>query len=332
MRHRSTLGLALWLCLVLGARTSRAVDDVDSERAVPSEASFRRGRELLAEGRVDEACEAFRASQALRPSAAALGNIANCLEAHGDLAGALRAFEGARSLAAADPRAELRDARLRAARSSIERLTAQVARLALRLPEGGELGVTLDAEPLVLRRAGGFAEAWVNPGERILRVESPGKVPYVQRLQLAAAQTSEVAVPELAPRALPPISFREAPELEAADAGGWGLPAYLLAGGGVAVTAGTVFGGLAWASEGNMRRRCPEGSSGDCTRVAGSDLQSTQRLANTATALWAVGLASAGVGLTLLLLADDEGDASTTSRLAASCDGGGCSMQLGARF
>ena len=58
----------------------------------PGEAEFKRGRELLAQGKYAEACAAFDKSQALEPSVAVMLNQASCREKNGQLATALALF------------------------------------------------------------------------------------------------------------------------------------------------------------------------------------------------------------------------------------------------
>ena len=71
--------------LILVALFTPAIARADSATA-KAEALFRQGRDLLAEGKLAEACSAFDASQKLEPATTTLFNQADCREKNGQLA------------------------------------------------------------------------------------------------------------------------------------------------------------------------------------------------------------------------------------------------------
>jgi hypothetical protein len=60
--------------------------------AAQAEVMFRKGKQLLSEGKIPEACTAFEASQKLDPTVSTLLNLANCRERNGQLATAWGLF------------------------------------------------------------------------------------------------------------------------------------------------------------------------------------------------------------------------------------------------
>jgi len=71
--------------LILVALVTPAIAHADSATA-KAEALFRQGRDLLAEGKLAEACAAFDGSQKLDPATTTLFNQADCREKNGQLA------------------------------------------------------------------------------------------------------------------------------------------------------------------------------------------------------------------------------------------------------
>jgi hypothetical protein len=82
--------------LVVGAAMALGVTARAQERQpTAADVFFRRGRDLLRQGKDREACEQFLQSQRLEPAAGTLLNLAVCTERLGDLVGALDHLEKA---------------------------------------------------------------------------------------------------------------------------------------------------------------------------------------------------------------------------------------------
>jgi hypothetical protein len=73
------------LCLAVGRLAAQPA-------AAQAEALFRQGKDLMAAGKIGEACGAFEASQKAGPAASTLLNLANCREKNGELATAWALF------------------------------------------------------------------------------------------------------------------------------------------------------------------------------------------------------------------------------------------------
>ncbi|MFN0250405.1 MAG: tetratricopeptide repeat protein [Kofleriaceae bacterium] len=84
---------ALGALICTAALATQATADSDAD------ADFRRGRELIVAGQLEQACEAFARSQRAQPRVATLLNLADCWEQRGMFANARETFVQARILA-----------------------------------------------------------------------------------------------------------------------------------------------------------------------------------------------------------------------------------------
>lgn len=340
------LSLACLLSVSLGARGARAQEPAASG-ATPAEASiqlFREGRALLGQGRVDEACERFRAALDLRRSPGTLLNVGKCLESQGQLLGARKAFEETAALASAEPDKAKAEVWADASRQELEALTPRLPHLIIRAPaqapaETGLL-VQLDGAPF---RAFGDRQP-LDPGSHRVVASAPGKLDFTRELTLAEGQSLELEIPALEPVpsaeaaaapivAAPPASVGDAPGAtaaetsSAADASGSRVLPWTLVGVGGAVLAGGIVTGLVAAHRASdLEDDCPN-------HVCEDDLSQVDAAQNTAVVadiLMGTGLVLAGAGVTWLILTKDD-DASATS-FSAACHLDGCGATLRGRF
>jgi len=77
--------------VVIAALTGHAAPAA-AQDAAQAEALFKQGKQMMADGRLGEACEAFAASQRLDASTATLMNLADCREKNDQFASAWEAF------------------------------------------------------------------------------------------------------------------------------------------------------------------------------------------------------------------------------------------------
>jgi hypothetical protein len=110
-----------------------------------AEVLFRNGRDLIAAGKIAEACSAFEESQKLEPAVTTLLNLAGCREKLGQIATAWGLFldvvRQTRSAADASAR-QLHDV----AQARAQKLEPRVSRLAINVPQKSQfdgLGVVL---------------------------------------------------------------------------------------------------------------------------------------------------------------------------------------------
>ncbi|HWO08232.1 MAG TPA: hypothetical protein VNN80_02095 [Polyangiaceae bacterium] len=283
---------------------------------------FREGRALLNKGRFSEACERFQASLELRRSPGTLLNVANCIQAKGDLIGALRAFEESEVLARAESDERKSVLWSTAAREEIDALTPRIPRLVVGAPAEQGVEVTLDGE-----RISAFGEPRVlNPGEHRLLASSAGKRDFEQRITLAEGQSLSVDVPPLEPVPAAAPAAPSAASQEAASGGPSRLLPWVLVGvGGAVLTGGVVTGVVAAQRASDLESDCPN-------HVCEEDLSQRDEAFDTAVVadvLMGVGLVATVAGVTWLVLTPDEEGAAS---LSGSCDLHGCSASLRGRF
>jgi len=333
------LSLACVLGLSLGARGALAQAPSGSAPAEASVQLFREGRALLAQGRMNEACQRFRAALELRRSPGTLLNVGKCLESEGQLLSALKAFEETAALARAEPDKAKAEVWSDASRQEIEALTPRIPHLVIQTPAApadAGLEVQLDGAPF---RAFGAPQA-LDPGSHRVLASAPGKLDFTRELALAEGQSLALEIPALepapaaaaaplvaAPARLDGASASAAEAPPAADTSSSKVLPWTLVGVGGAVLAGGIVTGVVAASKASdLEDDCPN-------HVCEDDLSQRDEAANTALVadiLMGTGLVLAGAGVTWLILTKDD-DANATS-ISAGCHFEGCAATLRGRF
>lgn len=191
-----------------------------------AEVLFRQGRDLLAAGKVAEACSAFAESQKLEPAVTTLLNLAGCREKLGQIATAWGLFlDAARQTRSASDAANQQLHDLAQARA--QKLEPRVSRLTISVPQkslvdGLEITRGKDRVDLGLwNRA-----LPIDGGTYTITAHAPGSRPWSTQVTIAAeSDTRTVEIPDLrnlprdldkpAPAAAPP---RPAPPRPSSDA------------------------------------------------------------------------------------------------------------------
>ncbi|AUX35411.1 MULTISPECIES: hypothetical protein [Sorangium] len=192
-RHRGSRRAAWCIAALLSLSAGLARAEPSADQAAAAEALFREGRELVAQGKLAEACPKFAASQRLDPGYGTQWNLADCLERLGRTASAWAAFREAADMAS---RAGQADREAKATRRAAD-LEARLERLAV--------AVSAPADGLVVRRNGAVldAGAWgaplpVDPGKHRIEATAPGKKPFSVEAQTAGpGKLVTVAIPPL---------------------------------------------------------------------------------------------------------------------------------------
>lgn len=172
-----------------------------------AETLFRQGRQLLAAGKVAEACTAFDESQRLEPATTTLLNLAGCREKNGQLATAWGLFlDAARQTRGADNKAqrELHDV----ATERAKKLEPRVSKLSVNVPQGSMV------EGLEVMRGTERIDAamWnralpIDGGTYTISAKAPGSGTWSTQVTVAAeGDTRTVDIPDLKslPRDLAP--------------------------------------------------------------------------------------------------------------------------------
>jgi hypothetical protein len=297
---------------------------------------------------LEQACGLFERSLQLDASPGTLLNLGNCYEQRADLVRALAAFEQARAGAHAERDPAKRQIWLDAAAERSAALAARVPLLSLRPAPVPGVSVRLNGQVIVE-----FASPLkLNPGRYRIEISAEHKRPHIGHFQLVEGQRLELAIPDLVsdPGSLPPTptgsqsslpgvvapppNTATPPATEATPGGGFNLLPWAFVGGGAAlVLTGVVTGVLANGEAGTLDDQCARDSDLNDRRFCAPALQGNhdrgKNLALATDVLWALGVVSAGVGVTLLVTG--SGDAEATS-LRAACFGTGCSLSGRRRF
>ncbi|MBS2011987.1 MAG: tetratricopeptide repeat protein [Deltaproteobacteria bacterium] len=171
-----------------------------AERALAT-TLFRAGRELLAEGKVAEACEKLAESQRMDPGGGTLLNLALCHERLGKTATAWAELNEALALARRDGRTDREDI----ARERLAALEPVVPRLTVVVADGAEAAVDVRVDDLVLRPVALGTSIPVDPGTHVVSARAEGFVPFEQSVEVAASARVTVTVPRLEPLPAAPV-------------------------------------------------------------------------------------------------------------------------------
>jgi hypothetical protein len=170
-----------------------------------AEQLFQDGRRLLGEGKLPEACDAFRRSQELEPKIGTLLNLGDCEQKRGRIATAWAAFAEARAMAKrmGDPRADEAEKRAGALTTKLPYLTIRVAAAAR------TQGVVVSRDGTAVPAAELDHEVPIDPGHYEITVTAPRMKAWSTAIDVAQAQHIGVDVPELAidpnaPKEVPP--------------------------------------------------------------------------------------------------------------------------------
>jgi hypothetical protein len=289
-------------------------------------ALFEQGRQLAAQGKLDQACPKFAASFQLVPKVSTLLNLADCYERSGKLASAWARFSEAAAMANRE--------------GQHDRETLARDRAAALEPKLGKLTVATAARPdgMVVKRDGVALDAAVlgsavpvDAGAHLVEASAPGFKPWSQTVQVGARASITVTVPPLeseargaptptpvpstspesaatpAPspasgaEAAPPATPAESSEETAPSSPGATQRTIGLVVGGVGVAAlgaGAIFGALALSAKNSYEQNCGANigaPSGSCnsTGVSGQSDASNKALLST---VFVIGGAVAAAG------------------------------------
>jgi hypothetical protein len=223
---------------------------------------FREGKQLLADGHVDEACPKFQESQRLDPSGGTLMNLARCHRMQSKWATAYAEYSDAYSAA----KREQREDRLSEAKTQLDELEPLVMHVTLVVPpEVAALpGFTIARNGVSLSAASWGTVQPVDPGVVLVEASASGYEPY--RVEVPVTQPGasiDVPIPMLerspvvAPAAIP---WRAPTPTPVAPAG---MPPTRIAGivvgsaGVVSVILGAIAGGVALSKQSDADAICP---------------------------------------------------------------------------
>jgi hypothetical protein len=180
--------------------------------AAQAEVLFRKGKRLLAEGKIADACAAFDASQKLDPAVSTLLNQANCREKNNQLATAWGLF--------LDAERETRGATDDAGRQLHQVAADHAAKLEPRL---SSLTISVSdanhVDGLEVKRDNETIDpaAWNQPlpmdgGTYTIHARAPGVPEFTSKITIANEKDQKtVEIPKLAPKKSEPVAKKESP-------------------------------------------------------------------------------------------------------------------------
>lgn len=263
MMHRGIRSGAL-VALAMSAMSATA----HGQPAAQAELLFRQGKQLIAAGKIAEACDAFDASQQLDPTAQTLLNQANCREQNGQLATAWALFvDAAHQTRSATDRASKqmhatageRAARLEPRLSTLRIAVPDAARVAgLEVLRGG-----IVVDPATWNRA-----LPIDGGTYRIAARAPGKAEWSAEITVAAERdASTIDIPGLRDRVTEPPPDRSeavAPVAPPASPPARALTARrklaigVAAGSALTGATGVVLGVVAGRRQGEAHALCPD--------------------------------------------------------------------------
>jgi hypothetical protein len=288
--------------------------DADSKRAATL---FTEGREALARGDTEVACDKFRESFRLGKRASAMLNLAQCEETRGKLADALSHWkEGSSMLEPSDERVAVAGEHLRAIEPRVPRLRL---RMAPRIPPSAQ--VTLDGTPVSTSSL--ETTMPVNPGAHEIVLAIPGRPEQRHTIVVKEREQQEVvlgtdSVP-ITPPASEPQPQSQARRIATWTAGGVGAAGVLTA---------AVTGVMILSKKSTVEGNCPNKV---CNATGRDAIDSANPLITVNYIGWGVGIVGAGVATWLLLTNPSQQSGSTTA-IAPTWIPGGMGLTFDRRF
>jgi hypothetical protein len=282
-----------------------------------AEALFREARELMAAGKIAEACQKFAESQRLDPSPGTLLNLARCHAQQGKNATAWAEYLSAKRAAQAANRSDLADEAQRQADALASSLSYLTISAKERVPG---LVVSRNGETLETSALG--SKLPVDPGRYTIKASAPGYADYSGEVTVdPGAAIESFVIPPLQPAPAAPAeaSASGAP----APSGSTPPPAetkksspilgYVLGGVGIAATGvGIAFGVLASSKYEKAEDACPTFK--NCSPAAMDERESANTFANVANVGVGVGIAAIAVGAVLIFTHDSGEEAPKHAR------------------
>ena len=245
MRGTVAALLAASSLALLTPRPARA-----QEGSAAGEALFNEGRALAERGQFVEACDRFARSQQLAPAVGKLLNLGECNERLGKVASAWGAYSQARSLGLArnDPRAAIAGRAASALEPRLPHLDIAVDRTIA--------GLTVTRNGVKIESAALDLPIPVDPGSHDILVTAPGHKPWRATFVVREAESHALKVPALEP--LPATEPTLAPDAGTESHAQLRVALGLEIGGGAALGAGLILGGLAFSRWGSVTDTCPD--------------------------------------------------------------------------
>lgn len=291
--------------------SSTATADVDIAKA---DKLFAEGL-ALRDSNVEQSCAKFAESLSYNPQAiGTLLNVALCDEKLGRIASAVAKFSEARDRA----KEQQLDDHLKAAEEHIAALTPELPYLTITFttPPIADTKILIDDQVVPLAKVERFA---VDPGERVIVVSAPGRLPFQTKIVIAKREEKQVEVPALAKSVTVRSSRRT-------------IGIITTASGAAAIATGVVIGLVAKGRYDDALGTCDQSVDPPrCPPESQTKTENARTLGNVGTVVGAVGVVAAGVGLYLWLGAPKSSEQRQVS-IVPHVNGDGAGLAAIGRF
>jgi len=289
---RAKLAAAFMAGTLLAGSSARA-DGAGTDRAA-AQALFDHAKELMAEGRANQACPMLEESQRLDPASGTLINLAHCYEQQGRTATAWSTFLEAAAVARVAGQLE----RERAARLRATALAPRLPKIVIDVAAKDTPGLEISRDGSLVGKAQWGVPIPLDRGEHRVSASAPGRRPWEKVLFVKdTAATELVSVPELEK---PPASDTSSDRFGTQRT--WALIAGAVGTAGIAT--GTVFGFLSKSKRDDASQYCYDSS---CSTQLGVDLKAdAMAYGNVATIAFIAGASALAGGAVLWLTAKPQ--------------------------
>ena len=181
-----------------------------------ADAHFKRGKVLMAEGKIAEACAAFDASQAAEENVSVMLNQGNCREKNGQLATALKLF----NVAAAQTTGATDKVSMQLRKTAVDRakkLEARVSKLTIEVtPASVVAGLVIKRNSDTVEQAVWSSAVPIDGGTYKIEASAPDHEPWSSTVTiLNEGDAKSVVVPALVKKAAPVVETK--PDVQKPD-------------------------------------------------------------------------------------------------------------------
>ena len=310
-----------WIAALALASTSPAA----SAQTAEAQALFDEGKELLKEGKIDEACAKLDASERVSPAGGTEGKLAECYEKQGKTASAWEMYKRAEASAKAANKEE----RAAQAEKAAKALSGKLVHLSVVVPDESDVkGLAITVNGKARDRATWGDQVPVDPDEYEITAEAPGRESWSKTITIKTKDKT-VEIPKLVRVKVDKDKSHSERDTAEVPERKYGSAMIALAAVGVGgLVLGTGFALYARDVEGQSDAICPGIK---CADPRGIDLNSTARLdATIADIAWGVG-GAAVIGATALWVIGRPSDPDAVS-VAPLAGRGRAGIAIGGRF
>jgi tetratricopeptide (TPR) repeat protein len=191
------------LLFVLPLFLARSVVAQPQTNVALAETLYQQARDLMSEGRYDEACPKLEESYRLDPATGTLLNLASCHEKQGKFATAWFEYSDGITMARRDARPD----RVSFAQGRLAELEPKLSKLTIVVPPAADVaGLELELDGARIGPAARGVPTPVDPGTHLIEARAPGRKTFREQVEIgASAEQKTVTLPALEATAQPVV-------------------------------------------------------------------------------------------------------------------------------